>query len=219
MAPGVAFPDVDGRRVKRLFDLSLSILGIALLLPLMGLISLAIVLFEGRPVLFRQHRVGRGGGLFTILKFRTMRPSSPGPQITPDGDPRVYAFGAFLRRTKLDELPQLFNVLCGDMSFVGPRPEVERYVALYSEKQREVLRFTPGITDPASLKYRNESRLLGGVSDPERLYIDRILPDKIEIYLAYARRATVWSDLRLIILTLFAVIADTPRRKRPRSSA
>jgi lipopolysaccharide/colanic/teichoic acid biosynthesis glycosyltransferase len=204
---------------KRIFDVCASAAGLVALLPLMGLVALAIALLDGRPVLFRQQRVGRGGVYFRILKFRTMRPAATGLQITADGDPRVYPFGAWLRRTKLDELPQLFNVLAGEMSFVGPRPEVERYIALLSDEQREVLTFTPGITDPASVKYRHESALLAAARDPERFYVDSILPDKIGINIQYARRATLRSDVGLILKTLFAVVAASPRREPPRRAA
>ena len=197
---------------KRVFDVCLSAAGLAVLLPVLGLIALGILCLDGRPVLFRQERVGRGGTRFRILKFRTMRPASTGLQITADGDPRVYPLGAWLRRTKLDELPQLVNVLAGEMSFVGPRPEVERYMALLSGAQREVLAFTPGITDPASVKYRHESALLAGAADPERFYVDRILPDKIDMNLAYARRATLASDAARIVTTLLAVLRPAPRR-------
>lgn len=213
MIPGQTDPQpFAGSLSKRIFDVCASAAGLVALLPLMGLVALAIALMDGRPVLFRQQRVGRGGVSFRILKFRTMRPASAGMQIAPDGDPRIYPFGVWLRRTKLDELPQLFNVLAGEMSFVGPRPEVERYIALLSDEQREVLTFTPGITDPASVKYRHESALLATARDPERFYVDSILPDKIGINIQYARQATLRSDVGLILKTLCAVVAPSPRR-------
>ncbi len=200
------------RLSKRLFDLLASAVGLLLLVPLFALIALLIKLDDGGPVFFRQERVGYRGRPFLMWKFRTMFPGAEksGGQLTFAGDKRITRAGQFLRRGKLDELPQLINVLRGEMSLVGPRPEVARYVACYSEEQRLVLEQVPGITDPASLKYRHENELLAGSPDPEKLYLDEIMPDKIRRNLEYATRATLVSDIVIILRTLFQ--RDAPRR-------
>jgi lipopolysaccharide/colanic/teichoic acid biosynthesis glycosyltransferase len=163
-----------------------------------------IKLDDGGAVFFRQVRVGRDGRLFRVWKFRTMIANAEqrGGPLTVGEDPRTTRIGRWLRRSKLDELPQLFNVLAGEMSLVGPRPEVPRYVALYSPDQRRVLDLVPGITDPASIVYRHESDLLARAPDPERHYIAVIMPEKIRINLAYAARATWWTDLVVVLDTL-----------------
>jgi lipopolysaccharide/colanic/teichoic acid biosynthesis glycosyltransferase len=193
------------RRGKRAFDLLWSVPGVVVLaLPLMA-VALLIKLGDGGPVFFRQERVGQGGCTFYLWKFRTMRERAEqeGPRLTMGRDPRITLVGAFLRRLKLDELPQLLNVLRGEMSLVGPRPEVPEYVALYTPEQRAVLQLMPGITDPASIKYRNESELLAQSDDPVATYTHRIMPDKIHMNLDYAARATVLSDLGVILKTIF----------------
>jgi len=192
---------------KRTLDVVASLAGSLLLLPVFALIGAAIAL-DGGPVFFRQVRVGVGGGEFRIWKFRTMIVNADlaGPLLTTTGDTRITPIGRWLRRTKLDELPQLFNVIVGEMSLVGPRPEVARYVAMYSPQQRAVLNLVPGITDPASLHYADESTLLAQASDPERLYIDVLMPDKIARNLNYARQATVASDLKVIAQTIRRVL-------------
>lgn len=189
---------------KRCLDLCLAVPGFFLLAPLFYLVALGIKLDSPGPVFFRQARVGKGGKIFRLVKFRSMRTDAEklGSQLTVGKDPRITRLGAFLRKTKIDELPQLFNVLTGDMSLVGPRPEVPRYVSLYTEEQRQVLGLLPGITDPASLKYRHENYILARAPDPENWYIDKIMPEKIEINLAYARKATVGSDLGVVLETL-----------------
>lgn len=189
---------------KRIFDLVLSTAGLIVLAPVLLLIAIAIKLSDHGPVLFRQTRVGFCGSQFQILKFRTMIPRSEhaGTSVTAGGDPRVTRIGRFLRRTKLDELPQLWNVLYGDMSFVGPRPEVPRYVAEYSEQQRQVLQLRPGITDVATLAYRNEEELLRGAEDVEAVYLNEIMPKKIALNLAYAGRANLWQDTKVIVATV-----------------
>jgi len=189
---------------KRLFDLALSGLGLGVLAPLFIVSGLLIRLHDRGPVFYRQARVGRGGRIFRIWKFRTMVPEADrsGALITVGGDTRITPIGRRLRRLKIDELPQLINVFRGEMSFVGPRPEVEKYVALYTEEQRRVLDYVPGITDPASLKYYNESELLAQSADSERMYREEIMPDKIAINLEYAERSTLWSDLRLVVQTV-----------------
>lgn len=200
--------------MKRVVDVVVSALAVLLLWPLGLVIAGAVVLGDGGPAFFRQERVGRGGGTFRMWKFRTMVVDAErrGRQLTVGGDPRVTRVGAVLRRTKLDELPQLFNVLRGEMSLVGPRPEVPRYVALYTADQRAVLRLTPGITDPASLRYRDESTELAVAADPERMYVEHILPEKIRLNLTYASQATWVSDLAVIGATVGALVA--PGRAR-----
>jgi lipopolysaccharide/colanic/teichoic acid biosynthesis glycosyltransferase len=190
-------------RAKRAFDLAASVAGLCLILPLL-LIIVLVVKADGGPAFFRQERVGLRGRRFRMWKFRTMVPNAErlGPQLTVDGDRRITKIGRWLRRTKLDELPQLFNVVVGEMSLVGARPEVPRYVALYSQEQRQVLEFVPGITDPASIIYRAEGQLLAGTADPEQLYTQQIMPEKIRLNLAYAKQATVRRDFSIIVRTI-----------------
>lgn len=192
---------------KRLFDLVFASLGLLVLSPVLALVTLAIKLDDGGPVFFRQERVGFRGTLFRIWKFRTMVVDAEqrGRQLTVGHDPRITRVGAWLRRTKLDELPQLINVLAGEMSFVGPRPEVPHYVALYTPEQRRVLDLVPGITDEASIAYRNENALLGASPDPEQTYIQEIMPAKIALNLACAERASVLRDLGVILRTLICL--------------
>ncbi|MFY7864998.1 sugar transferase [Roseateles sp.] len=193
---------------KRLFDLFCAGLGLLLLSPLLLVVAIWIKLDSPGPVMFRQERVGRFGKPFHIHKFRSMRVDAPalGPQITIGQDPRITRSGRWLRASKIDELPQLWDVFRGAMSLVGPRPEVPRYVALYTSEQRElVLSVRPGITDPASLQFRNESEILASAADPEREYVDVIMPAKLQIAGDYVRQASVWTDLRLILVTLGAL--------------
>jgi lipopolysaccharide/colanic/teichoic acid biosynthesis glycosyltransferase len=190
---------------KRLFDVIVAALGLLLLSPLLIAIALWIKLDSPGPVFFRQERVGRGGVLFRIHKFRSMRADAPlaGPQLTVGADPRITRAGQLLRRTKLDELPQLIDVLAGSMSLVGPRPEVPRYVALYPAALRDkVLSVRPGITDPASIEYRDESALLARATDPERVYIEQIMPAKLRCAASYVDRMSLANDVRLIGATL-----------------
>ena len=189
---------------KRCFDLFWTVLGLALLAPLLVVVAVLVKIQDGRPVFFRQERVGHRGRPFRLWKFRTMVPDAPsrGPALTVERDPRMTRLGAWLRRVKLDELPQLFNVLAGEMSLVGPRPEVPRYVALYNAEQRRVLELVPGLTDEASIRYHAESALLARARNPEQTYVQTIMPAKIALSLAYAARATRWSDFRTIITTL-----------------
>ena len=191
---------------KRLFDAVAAGAGLALLSPVLLGIALAVRTHDGGPVLYRARRVGKDGQEFRLLKFRTMTPNADGtgPAVTRQGDVRVTRLGRFLRRTKLDELPQLLNVLQGDMSLVGPRPEDPRYVALYTPEQRQVLSVRPGITSAASLEYREEEALLVG-PNWEREYREKVMPDKIAIDLAYIRGRSFWSDLRLIARTIRAI--------------
>ena len=198
---------------KRLFDLAGAGAGLLVASPLLLVIALLVRAEDGGPALFRQERVGYRGRSFRMWKFRTMVPDaeSRGPALTVGLDPRVTRIGAWLRRLKLDELPQLLNVFAGDMSFVGPRPEVARYVASYAPDQRGVLELMPGVTDEASLRYMHEGALLAAASEPERVYIEEIVPDKIRINLAYAARATVWTDL-VVILSTMRQLVWSPRR-------
>jgi len=193
---------------KRGFDMVGSALGLLLLLPVLLACALAVRLDSRGPVLFRQERIGRYGRPFTMLKFRTMvdDPQGNGLLITATGDPRITAPGRWLRRAKLDELPQLFNVLRGEMSLVGPRPEVARYVALYPDAVRDlVLSVRPGITDEASIIFRNESELLAGAADPDAYYVTELLPRKLEIHARYARHRSLAGDCRILARTLRAL--------------
>jgi lipopolysaccharide/colanic/teichoic acid biosynthesis glycosyltransferase len=192
---------------KRAFDLAASAAGLVLLAPLLLLIALWIKLDSPGPVFFRQQRVGRHGVLFSIIKFRTMAHQRDGDrQLTVGHDGRITGAGQLLRRYKLDELPQLLNVAGGSMSLVGPRPEVPRYVACYPPQMRAVvLSVAPGITDWASILYKQESEILGRAADPERAYVDTILPVKLAYYERYVRERSFWLDLRIIFRTLAAI--------------
>jgi lipopolysaccharide/colanic/teichoic acid biosynthesis glycosyltransferase len=187
--------------MQRAFDLLVSAILLAIALPLMAAIGMAILWDDGWPVLFRQRRAGRHGKPFTILKFRSMR-RCRGAGITARGDARVTRAGRFLRQYKLDELPQLWNVLWGDMSLVGPRPEVPRYVDTADPAWRRVHRVRPGITDLATLVYRDEELILAGFPDPERGYLDTVLPAKLALNLEYLDRRSPARDLRLLALTI-----------------
>jgi lipopolysaccharide/colanic/teichoic acid biosynthesis glycosyltransferase len=193
---------------KRLFDMLAAGCGLLLLAPVLLAIALWIRLDSPGPALFRQRRVGRHGRLFDIYKFRTMadRPDD-GRQLTVGQDPRITRAGRFLRRTKLDELPQLLNVLEGTMSLVGPRPEVPRYVDRYPPAVRQtVLSVAPGITDLAAILFKDENDILGRAQDPERAYVETILPVKLEYYQRYVRERSFWLDLRIIFQTLAAIL-------------
>ena len=191
-------------RAKRVFDLVAAAVGLVLLSPLLLILALLIKAEDGGPAFFGHERVGHRGRPFRMWKLRTMVASAEarGLPLTVGRDPRVTRVGAWLRRLKLDELPQLFNVLVGDMSLVGPRPEVPRYVASYNAAERRVLELVPGITDEASIRYVDEGALLASAADPERLYIDEIVPEKIRMNLAYAAHATVRTDVGVIVATL-----------------
>lgn len=195
---------------KRLFDFAGAALGLLLLSPLFLAIAVWIKIDSPGPVFFRQRRVGRYGVPFRIHKFRTMRVDAPalGPEITVGADPRITRSGQVLRATKLDELPQLIDVLAGSMSLVGPRPEVPRYVALYPAAMRDkVLSVRPGITDPASIEFRDESTLLARAADPERAYVEQIMPAKLQAAARYVEQRSLRGDLRLIGATLRALWA------------
>ncbi|WP_322403406.1 sugar transferase [Massilia luteola] len=194
---------------KRLFDVVAAGCGLILLAPVLLALALWIRLDSPGPALFRQRRVGRYGRPFAIYKFRTMADRrDEGRQLTVGLDPRITRAGRFLRRTKLDELPQLLNVLEGTMSLVGPRPEVPRYVDHYPPAVREtVLSVAPGITDLAAILYKEENDILGQAQDPERAYIETILPVKLEYYQRYARERSFWLDVRIIFRTLAAILS------------
>jgi len=190
--------------IKRTFDIVVSSLGLLVLSPLLLLVAFVIKLDSSGPIFFRQRRVGRGFRPFFIFKFRTMAhdPSGRGRPITVGDDPRITRVGRFLRRTKIDELPQLINVLKGEMSFVGPRPELPQYVELFRNDYAEILRIRPGITDLASLKYHNEAAVLKRFENPEAEYCNRILPDKISLAKEYVKKSSFIFDLALIVKTL-----------------
>lgn len=191
--------------VKRTFDIVASLAGLVILSPVFLGLAVAILIDSGQPILFRQERVGRGGRPFRIHKFRTMRPAA-GPLVTAGGDPRVTRVGAFLRRTKLDELPQLWDILRGRMSFVGPRPEVPAMFAHYPPAARErIVSVRPGITDLATLEFRHEEELLANSDDPERTYIEEIVPQKVALYLEYMDRRGFGLDLAIIGRTISAL--------------
>lgn len=191
--------------IKRLFDVSISFCALIVLSPLLAAIALWIKADSSGPVIFRQVRVGVGGRHFRIMKFRTMRidAESVGPQLTVGRDARITRAGKYLRAYKLDELPQLLNVLKGDMSLVGPRPEVPRYVEHYPDDLKKVvLSIKPGITDLASIRFRNENAMLANSSDPERTYLHEIMPVKLRLYAEYVRNRNFWTDLMIIVRTV-----------------
>jgi lipopolysaccharide/colanic/teichoic acid biosynthesis glycosyltransferase len=194
--------------IKRLFDSVGSLMGLVILSPLFVAVALWIKMDSSGPVFFRQKRVGRYGGLFDILKFRTMIANAEelGPSITADGDQRITKSGLFLRKHKLDELPQLINVLKGDMSLVGPRPEVPEYVAFYPDGLREkILSVRPGITDLASLEFRDESAILADSQEPVLQYVEEILPRKLRYYALYVDEQNLWLDAKIIVRTLLVL--------------
>jgi len=194
--------------MKRLFDMVLAGLALVLLAPLFVLVAAIIKIDSRGPVFFTQERIGKDFYPFRIYKFRTMRQGAEnaGALVTAGADARITRAGRCLRRTKLDELPQLINILKGEMSFVGPRPEVSRYVELFRPDYEEILRVRPGLTDLASLKYRDEAGLLGSAADPEREYLAQVLPDKLKMAKDYLRQASFFFDLRLIGRTLVKIL-------------
>ena len=196
--------------LKRAMDIAISGCALLVIWPVLLLIALAIKIDDPGPVFYRQVRVGKDGKEFRIYKFRTMivDADKKGLAITVGRDNRITRMGRLLRKTKLDELAQLINVFTGEMSFVGPRPEVPKYVNMYTPYQRQVLLVRPGITDYASIAYRNENDMLEGADDPERMYIDVIMPDKIELNMKYLREISPLADIRLIFSTIIAVIKD-----------
>lgn len=200
-------PLSDG--VKRIFDFLVSLLALIALSPLFLMMMILIKIGSKGPVFFKQTRVGKDEKTFQIYKFRTMIVDAEkvGTQITVGKDPRITKIGHFLRKTKLDELPQILNVLKGEMSFVGPRPEVPKYTKLYSEKQKLVFLVRPGITDYASIKYRDENEILGSVNNPEKVYIEEIMPDKLHLNMQYIHNRSLVEDLKIIFLTLIKIVS------------
>lgn len=189
---------------KRAFDAIGAAVGLCAVAPLLAGVAVLVKASSPGPVFFRQRRVGRGGIDFELIKFRTMRASANGPLVTAANDVRITRVGAILRRTKLDELPSLVNVLRGDLSLVGPRPEVRRYVEMYPERERAFLaQFRPGITDPTTIRFRNEEEILAKAPDREQTYVHEILPLKLRMYREYLEQASFVND--------FAVLADTAR--------
>lgn len=190
--------------IKRTFDLIASTVALFILSPLLAAVAIAIKLDSPGPVFYRGVRGARGGGEFRIFKFRTMVVNADkiGGPSTSEDDPRVTRLGAFLRRFKIDELPQFMNVLVGDMSLVGPRPEVISEVANYTPEERRLLEVRPGITDWASIKFRNEGEILRGAPDPHRAYLEKIRPEKIRLGLEYVDNHSFWTDLKIIFRTI-----------------
>ena len=192
--------------LKRTFDVVASATGLILLSPVLLGVSVAIWAHDRGPVFFRQERVGRNGRIFRIHKFRSMKVSNSGSLVTSADDDRITPLGHVLRRTKLDELPQLIDVLWGDMSVVGPRPEVPRYVELWGDEAREeILSIRPGISDPAAIAFRHEQEELAAAEDPERHYVEVILPKKVQMYRDYVRNRTFLGDLGIILRTFTAI--------------
>lgn len=189
--------------VKWVFDRVMALVGLVVLSPLLAVVALLITIkMPGGPVLFRQKRVGQYGELFTMVKFRSMTVAHGGSSISVAGESRITPLGAKLRKYKLDELPELWNVLIGDMSFVGPRPDVPGYADKLVGEDREILQLKPGITGPASLKYRNEEEILASVEDPIRYNDEVIFPDKVRINREYMEEWSFWGDIRIIFKTV-----------------
>jgi lipopolysaccharide/colanic/teichoic acid biosynthesis glycosyltransferase len=193
--------------IKRLFDIVMATAGLAVLSPVLAWIAFRIRLEDRGPVFYRGERIGHHGKHFHIFKFRTMVADAEnlGASSTSDDDPRITRIGRSLRNYKLDELPQLINVLKGDMSIVGPRPQVKWAVDLYSPQEREILRVRPGITDMASIKFANEEEILKGSSAPDKDYIEKIHPEKMRMSLEYVRNRSFVGDMKVILLTVYAI--------------
>jgi lipopolysaccharide/colanic/teichoic acid biosynthesis glycosyltransferase len=197
---------------KRFTDVVLALIGLTLAGPVLAFVAVRIRLEDGGPVFYRGVRVGRGGRPFRMFKFRTMvlNADQVGGPSAADGDPRITRIGSWLRRRKLDELPQFINVLIGDMSFVGPRPEVPHYVNMYTEQERAILSVRPGITDFATLWNANEGEVLAGSADPERTYMEEIRPEKLRLQLEYVRRRSFFTDLSILWQTVSGIITKRP---------
>lgn len=193
--------------LKRIFDITLSLFGLIILLPFMLIIAILIKFDSKGTVFFKQIRITKGGKEFKIFKYRTMKAGSDKySQITVGKDERITKIGSFLRKYKLDEIPQLINVLIGDMSLVGPRPEVPKYVALYTDEQKEILKVKAGITDYASIEFSDENDLLASEEDPEKEYIEKIMPKKIELNKKYLSEISMLTDIRIILLTIKKIL-------------
>ena len=194
--------------VKRIFDIVASLCGLIILSPMLIIVAICIKLDSKGPVFFKQKRVGKNKNIFEIYKFRTMVTDAEklGKQITVGNDSRITRVGKFIRKCKLDEFPQLINVVKGEMSLVGPRPEVPRYVELYDEYEEQILLVQPGITDYASIEFRNENEILGKSSNPEETYIEEIMPTKIELNMKYIKNISLVEDIKLILNTILAIL-------------
>lgn len=201
-------PSAATMACKRAFDILCSLLGLVVLSPVLLVVSVLVAVTSPGGVFFRQERIGKDGRPFRIFKFRSMRKDNAGLKITTGNDSRITPVGRFLRKSKIDELPQLINVLVGDMSFVGPRPEVADYVDLYTPYQRQVLLVRPGITGLASIRFRNENDLLTASDDPNRTYVEQIMPRKIDLDLEYIPHASVFYDIKLIFQTFAVVVKE-----------
>ncbi|WP_338945869.1 sugar transferase [Fusobacterium canifelinum] len=192
---------------KRIFDIVISFAGLLILFPFILIIALLIKIDSKGPVFFKQVRVTKNAREFKIFKYRTMRVGSDKySQITVGKDSRITKVGAFLRKYKLDEIPQLINVLIGDMSLVGPRPEVPKYVALYTDEQKEILKVRAGITDYASIEFSDENDLLASEKDPEKAYIEKVMPKKIELNKKYISEISILTDIKIILLTIKKIL-------------
>jgi len=193
---------------KRVFDFFLALILLLFFSPLFLIVAVLIKLTSSGPIFFSQNRGGKGGQYFSILKFRSMtvKSEADGKDFHPGSDDRVTSIGQLLRKTKMDELPQLINVLKGEMSMVGPRPEVKVYIDLYPERWKKVLSIRPGITDPASISFRNEEELLAKADDAEMEYRQKILPYKLNLYEQYVEKVSLFTDIKLLVLTIFVVL-------------
>ena len=193
--------------LKRIFDITLSLFGLVILLPFILIIAILIKIDSKGPVFFKQVRITKGGKEFKIFKYRTMKVGSDKySQITAGKDERITKIGSFLRKYKLDEIPQLINVLIGDMSLVGPRPEVPKYVVLYTDEQKEILKVRAGITDYASIEFSDENDLLASEKNPEEAYIEKVMPKKIELNKKYLSEISVLTDIKIILLTIKKIL-------------
>lgn len=193
--------------IKRLFDIGASFIGLILLLPVFVILGLLVRIIMGKPVLFKQERVGRYGLPFVIYKFRTMRESHHGGYVSIKGESRITPLGGILRKFKLDELPELYNVLIGNMSFVGPRPNLREYTDQLNSEERKILQLRPGITGPATLKYAEEEEILSTIQDPQTYHDKVIWPDKVRIDLDYFHNRTFLCDMEILIRTVFRITA------------
>ncbi|MEM2045645.1 MAG: sugar transferase [Candidatus Bathyarchaeia archaeon] len=193
---------------KRIFDFTASLFGLIILSPFLLVVGILIYLSDGKPIFFKQRRIGKDFIPFDFIKFRTMVVNKEGfgPLVTQGNDPRITPLGRFLRKSKIDELPQLINVLKGEMSIVGPRPEVEKYVMMFKEEYKEILRVKPGITDYATIEFRDEEAILNQYRDVEEGYIKEILPRKIELYKKYISEIGFLTDIKLILKTLLRIV-------------
>jgi len=192
---------------KRIFDFIASLIGLILLSPFLVIIGVLVKISDKGPVFYRSKRVGQNFKPFYLLKFRTMVVNAEelGPSVTKGGDQRITKIGKFLRKTKLDELPQLWNVIKGELSLVGPRPEVEKYISFYKDDYKEILKIRPGITDYAAIKFRNEEEILAKFEDLEKAYIENVLPEKIKLYKTYLNEIGFLTDLKIIFKTLWGI--------------